>query len=411
MNTGMGALRKSSRERILDAGRDIGIVDGLDASGVRAVARQAEVTPSLVSYHFKGRDALLAALHEHVMAEHYADLSRQLASVAELPDHLRSPASFLTSVISHLVNAQRPLTLLLLELRMHAAMSTDQVNTSPATHFWQEFGAMFDLSDEEIWSWAIVADGALWYAILDEHPVVTQTWVGRAFSRMSTRLAGLPDQPALSPLHEETTEKPIEVAPTTKLHSRSQDVTKAAIRLIARGEKISHRAIAKEAGMPLATTAYFFSSINHILADTYKTIYAMMMGDLGTFSGRSSQGLIRLDGKVAPLPALFGKLILYTAQDKENNILTRRFRDARGLSSLKILRRMGLEVDRLDGLVWTLCHGPYSPMIFGHPASERSARYESNLTQLISRLFGCMLPDGADIRSSINADGTVRPTR
>ncbi len=393
----MTAVRKTSTERMLAVGKDIGILEGIEAVGVRAVARQAEISPSLVSYHFKGRDALLTALHEFVMAEHYAILSNLLAKAAELPDHMRSPAAFLAPAISHLVHAERPLTLFLLELRMHAGMSTEQVDTAPATRFWQDFGTVFDLSAEEIWPWTIITDGVLWYAILDDNPLVTHTWVGRAFARMSARLAGLPDQPTEASFDEQPVALREDNPSTEERPPGSQNVTQAAIRLIARGEKISHRAIAKEAGMPLATTAYFFDSKDHILADAYKTIYEMTIGGLGTFSSRSSQGLILLDGKVAPLPALLGQLILYTARDNENSILSRRFRDARGLSSLKILREMGMEADRLDGLVWTLCHVAYSPIIFGLPASERSTGYEANLTRMVARIFGCLLPDGVTI--------------
>ena len=386
----MVAVRKTSTERMLDVARDIGILEGIEAVGVRAVARQAEISPSLVSYHFKGRDALLAALHEHVMADHYADMFDQLAYAAELPDHMRSPSSFLTAAVSHLVHAERALTLLLLELRMHAGMSVEQVDTDLALRFWQEFRTIFDLSEDETRSWAIIADAVLWYAILDTNPLVTQTWVGRAFARFGARFAGLPDRPTEAAFFDEPAPPPPEdPSAGEERPSRSQEVTQAAIRLIARGEKISHRTIAKEAGMPLATTAYFFSSKNDILADTYKTIYAMMIGDLRAFPGRPSQVSIRLDGKIAPIPALFGRLILYTARDEESNILSRRFRDTRGLSSLKVLRQQGMDTaDRLDGLVWSLCHGPYSPVIFGLPAAERSAKFEAHLTQVSARMFG-----------------------
>ena len=84
----------------------------------------------------------------------------------------------------------------------------------------------------------------------------------------------------------------------------------------------------------------------------------------------------------------FGKLIIHTARDSENTILSRRFRDTRGLSSLKALRQRGIEADRLDGLVWSLCHGPYSPAISGLPAAERAAAFIAHLGDLSDRMFG-----------------------
>lgn len=385
----MTAARKTSTERILDVARDIGIREGIEKVGVRSVARQADISASLVSYHFKGRDALLAALHEHAMQDHYADLSRQLARAAALPDHMRSPASFLTAMTSHLVHAMRPLTLLLLELRMHAAMTSEPVDTALAERFWQDFRTVFDLPDDLLWPWTVMADAILWYAILDDDPLVSQTWLGRAFGRFAARLSGFPDQPAeIDPLELAAAMEHPGDRPDEERSARSQDVTQAAIRLIARGEKISHRTVAKEAGLPLATTAYLFGSKNDILTDTYKTIYEMMIGDISAILEKSTGVAIKPDGKVAPIPALFGKLTLHTARDSENNILSTRFRDTRGLSSLQSLHRKGIEVDRLDGLVWSLCHGPYSPAIFGLPEAERAAEVDARLTDLRQRLFG-----------------------
>ncbi len=384
MSAGMATARKTSTERVLSVAREIGIREGIEGIGVRSVARQADISPSLVSYHFKGRDTLLAALHRDAMQDHYADLTHQLAKTAALPSHMRSPASFLTAAVTHLVHEMRPLTLFLLELRMHVALAGDQVDTAVAQRFWREFGATFDIPDDLIWPWTIMTDAILWYGVLDDDPLVTQVWLGRAFGRFAARLSGLPDQPAEAAFFEEDAapKDREEIAP-----SRARDITLAAIRLISRGEKISHRTIAKEVGMPLASTAYFFGSKNDILADTYKTIYEMMIGDLNVMV-KAAGFSIDADGKVAPIPALFGKLIIHTARDSENTILSRRFRDTRGLSSLKALRQRGIEADRLDGLVWSLCHGPYSPAISGLPAAERAAAFIAHLGDLSDRMFG-----------------------
>lgn len=381
----MTTARKTSTKRMLEVACDIGVRDGIEGIGVRSVAREAGIGPSLVSYHFKGRDALLAALHEHVMQDHYADLSAQLAKVAKLPGHMRSTATFLTAAVGHLVHDMRPLILLLLELRMHTALADVQVDTAIAQRFWRDVGATFGIADRMIFPWMIVADAILWYAILDDDPLVSQTWLGRTFARFAARLEGLPDHPTEAAAFEETTEQ--ESLTMEERPSRSQEVTQAAIRLISRGEKISHRTIAKEAGIPLASTAHFFGSKNEILADTYKTIYEMMIGDINALP-KSTGFPINIDGKVSPIPALFGKLTLYTARDGENNILIKNFRDKRGLSSLKILRQRGFDVDRLDALVWSLCHGPYSPAVFGLPASKRAAAFEAHLTDLSCRMFG-----------------------
>lgn len=392
MYMAMAAVRKASTERILDVACDIGVRMGIDAIGVRAVARQADISPSLISYHFKGRDVLLAALHEAIMRDHYADLLQQLDKVRALPGHMRSPSSFLTASISRHVHKFKPLTLLLLELRMHAFLLDDLVDVVMAWDFWREFGVVFDLPDRMIHLWAVIADAMLWYAILDDDPLVSQTWIGRALGRFAARLEGLPDHPVSTvpalPDVAAVSSEDGKQADDTRVSSRPQEITQAAIRLIARGEKISHRTIAKEAGLPLAATVYFFASKDDILADAYKMIYEMMIGDLRVVVGKSSQISILSDGRVAPIPALFGKLILHTARNGEGGALARRMRDARGTSSLKVLRQQGVDADRLDALVWSLSHGPYSPLIFGLPASERMARFDAHIADVSNKVFG-----------------------
>ena len=385
----MVAVRKPSAQRMLEIARDIGLREGIDGIGVRSVAREADIGPSLVSYHFKGQDKLLAALHERVMQDHYADLSRHLARAVALPRHMRTPGSFLTAAVNHLAHKMRPRTLLLLELRMHAALTEEeeQVDTTAAQQFLQEFGAAFDLPDTLVWPWAMMTDAILWYAILDDDPLITQTWVVRVFQRFTAKLAGLPDQATETALFDEDRDEANgkEAVPEGR-PSRSREVTEAAIRLVSRGEKISHRTLAKEAGIPLASIAYSLGSKKDILADTYKTIYEMMIGDI-TAQGKWPVFSISADGKVAPIPALFGKLILYTARDDGNDFLSSRFRDTRGLSSLKALHKRGVKADRLDALIWSLCHNPYSPTIFGLPASERADRFNGQLADLFQKLF------------------------
>ncbi|QZP07597.1 hypothetical protein [Caenibius sp. WL] len=387
MDARMVAARKTSAQRMLEIARDIGLRDGIDAIGVRSVAREADIGPSLVSYHYKGQDKLLAALHEQMMQDHYTDLSRHLAKAAALPRHIRTPGSFLTAMVNHLAHKMRPQTLLLLELRMHAALTEEQVDTAAAQQFWQDFGAAFDLPDTLVWPWAMMADAILWYAILDDDPLISQTWVVRVFQRFTAKLAGLPDQTTEDALFDEDRDEAEEKeAASQKRRPRSQEVTEAAIRLVSRGEKISHRTLAKEAGIPLASIAYSLGSKRDILADTYKTIYDLMIGDI-TAKGSWPVFSISADGKVAPIPALFGKLILHTAREDSNDFLSSRLRDTRGLSSLKALHRRGVQADRLDALIWSLCHNPYSPTIFGLPVTERADHFNVRLADLFQRLF------------------------
>ena len=389
MDAHMTPVRKASTERILDVARDIGIVEGIEGIGVRSVARHADISPSLVSYHFKGRDALLSALLQHVMEEHYRDLSILLHKTAVLPDHLLSPASFFSSALALLAHEARPRTVLLLELYLQVALAGHPVDPAAAEGFWQQAAETLSIPDALQWPWALASGSALWYAILDEDPIVSQVWIARAFYRLAARLEGLPDHPA----PEMPTKAPLENdEPSATVRkgraARSLEVTEAAIRLLSRGEKITHRTIAKEAGIPHSFTTYLFDGKSDILSDAYKVIYERMMKEMGTVPDQLFNIPVTVEGKAPPVSALFSRLLLHIARENDNPVLAERFRNTRGRRSQLTLNKLGFAADPLDGVIWSLCQGPYSPAILGLPPAERAAHIHAGLTRLAERLFG-----------------------
>ena len=64
----MGSLERRSRERadtrqrILDAAREMFVRHGYDATTMRAIAERIEYTPTAIYHHFKNKEALLAEL-------------------------------------------------------------------------------------------------------------------------------------------------------------------------------------------------------------------------------------------------------------------------------------------------------------------------------------------------------------
>ena len=90
-----------TREQILDAARDVLVGHGFAATTTRAIAEAADVRPSLVHYHFGGKQQLLAAVldreNERLLARQH-DLfagsqplaEKYLTSCAYLSEDLRS---------------------------------------------------------------------------------------------------------------------------------------------------------------------------------------------------------------------------------------------------------------------------------------------------------------------------------
>ena len=385
----MAVAATPSIDRILDSARDIAFREGIQGIGPRSVARQAEISPSLVSYHFKGREALLAALLDRLMEEHYAELNTLLHKVSALARHLRSPVAFFAGAMSTLAHQARPRTLLLLELYMQAALEGRALDPAPAKRFWQAAADTFAIDPEHRWAWALVTESTLWYALLDEDPIVSQNWLTRTFTRFAARLDRQPD-PRVEDLPPESDEPPeIPEPPSAKKgkSDRSLKVTEAVIRLLARGEKISHRTIAKEAGIPLASSAYLITDKSDILSAAYKLIYELMGKASKTIPTQLFVHPVTQEGKAPPTLALFGQLLLHNARENDNPLLSAHFRNRRGERSQLILQGNGIDADSLDGVVWSLCQGPYSPAILGLPPGERSLEMDARLNRLVEQLF------------------------
>jgi AcrR family transcriptional regulator len=72
-------------QALLDAALEVFARDGLQASSLRAIARQAGCDPALIYYHFHNKEAMFRALVEDRMVPVVEDLRRVAA-----PDDLRS---------------------------------------------------------------------------------------------------------------------------------------------------------------------------------------------------------------------------------------------------------------------------------------------------------------------------------
>jgi AcrR family transcriptional regulator len=57
--------RQDTRDRILDAAREMFVKDGVEAVTMRAIAKKIEYTPTAIYHHFEDKHALLRELAEH----------------------------------------------------------------------------------------------------------------------------------------------------------------------------------------------------------------------------------------------------------------------------------------------------------------------------------------------------------
>jgi TetR/AcrR family transcriptional regulator, tetracycline repressor protein len=77
---------KLDREAVIDAALRFADEEGLEAISFRRLADQFEVTPMALYWHFKDKDALLAAVADHVWDDTLRDLDRRMADPAASGD-------------------------------------------------------------------------------------------------------------------------------------------------------------------------------------------------------------------------------------------------------------------------------------------------------------------------------------
>ena len=76
-------MRPSNRDRILDAAVRVIQRDGVTAVTFDSVAAEAELTRGGILYHFRSREDLLAAIHQHLASQWEATLVTEAGRPAE----------------------------------------------------------------------------------------------------------------------------------------------------------------------------------------------------------------------------------------------------------------------------------------------------------------------------------------
>jgi DNA-binding transcriptional regulator YbjK len=383
----MSGTAASSPQKILSVARQIGMAEGVGAVGVRAVARAADFSSSAVSYHFQDRETLLAALHRTVQDEHYEHLSGMLDAVSGMPPHMRSLPGFVAAVICALAHSARQQTLLLLELNLNAA-TAGPLSAPLAESFWSRVADRFETAPDAIWKWRILAESATLFALLDRDPVVSTTWLTPLTFRFESRLGGW-RSPSRAQEAFDVDQEGAVLRDEFGLDPRPRavEITEAAVRLLSRYKPISHRTIAKEAGVPLAATTYFFNGKDDILEAAYRSIYRRLLGE--SIDPRACMSdPFTPDGDIKEPILLFGRLILALAREEAFTSLAEGVRNARGRSSMIALRNRGAAMDRLDGLLWSASQGSLTPLVLSQPISERDAFFRKRVQELAFDLFG-----------------------
>jgi AcrR family transcriptional regulator len=112
-----------TRQRILDAARDLFVERGYDATSMRAIAERIEYTPTAIYHHFRNKEALLSELG----AADFRALAQAFQQIGRVEDPLerlrRSGEAYVGFALDHPMHYQ----LMFMTPRPHPHVKTDQI--------------------------------------------------------------------------------------------------------------------------------------------------------------------------------------------------------------------------------------------------------------------------------------------
>lgn len=71
-----------TRQRILDAARELFVQNGFDATSMRAIADRIEYTPTAIYHHFQNKEALL----DELCSQDFRELARSFQKIGQVED-------------------------------------------------------------------------------------------------------------------------------------------------------------------------------------------------------------------------------------------------------------------------------------------------------------------------------------
>ena len=194
---------------------------------------------------------------------------------------------------------------------------------------------------------------------------------------------------------------------------RRDDLLAAAIELFAEGgsRAVTHRAVARRAGLPPATTTYYFASIDELLHEALAEHIVRWRADLDALSGLSGTGrpTLRVEDVTGIIRGVFAargpevaalELSIYLAAVRDETLRDRAGETVRGFEELVChwLERLGLrDTKRLAGALMALAAGAALRRQCGiYDEAEEAERLGEAIRDLVgARVLGRTTIDGA----------------
>ncbi|WP_150294046.1 TetR/AcrR family transcriptional regulator [Sphingobium estronivorans] len=380
---------------IVESAMRIALHEGAGSVTLRAVAQEVGIVPSAVIYHFKSLAGLLSAIYALIDESLMEWRAGRLSSLDDPLAHLMPAQAHIAATISHLVRHMSRHALLLQELnRMAVRGDIDlgdrmQRNDEADRHFWRTLFAALSMPADDAEVWTAVAQGLLPLIMLDTDDARRDALISAVIWRTQDRIARRPT-PLVPAKHD------LPLSPHSPAMPKGKEqIIQAATRIIgAQGlERLTHRRIAAEAGLSLASTTYFYATKNDIVVDAFRAIQRQAVQ--AVVNERTPQ-------------AEFVSTIVLTEEEEErwemgamvalNNAAIRSgelpelaltLRQLRGVDGLRWLQARGYrQADQLDGIVWSSATSSLAVRALIQPKGHRRDFLDRQSARIFDELFG-----------------------
>jgi AcrR family transcriptional regulator len=390
-------IQGDSADRLVDAGLELALDRGLGALTARALAERTGLSPSALNYHLGGREVLVGRVLERALTASQDWAARRLEEIGDEAGFpaWASPANILAAAIGERVNGFRPWALLLAEFESEAETSPqlrDGVGSQVAgtVEFWRSAAMGLGQTPSSAAVWSDLALG-LTQLFLGEEPTVAKApWIFDAAARAEIRMRRDP----IVPLAERGVGAAERLSAEAHASEGARRLLNAALRVIAEkgAERLTQREVAASAGLSLAATTYFFRTKAELIAAAFHELHRQVSAQaLATNDLQEGlAGAILEDGGESPAWRVraMEALQLASARDPSLAPTARELRATRGATSLRWLRSLGLDVDRLDAfVVSTTMSGVVQRTRFATPGQRRIALAEGQ-KRVLAELFG-----------------------
>lgn len=371
---------------------------GLREATARRVAEAAQVSVSLVNYHFKDRNGLIGAVYEDELVRHrdwLEDAAGALADAVTGPEHL---ADWLSAFVmrralnSDTVALERILWINAGRVPGLAGRAEDWM--AAVESFAGQISTQFQLgveAQDHLAEFYLSCDLLVSSAMSDQAGLTLANLAARRFAARLSGVGADEDAPPdlFDALHGALV-RSHERASTAPDHAASHRIIKAVLDIVARdgADAVNHRALAREAGVPLVATTRHFSSRSDILRCAFEHAHAALSQGARAEAGGawritrsqlaegSASILLTANGDIAVSMLIMEELVIFAQTDAALSGLARSLVAMRGETSLAVLRAVAeppTVVTRTDAFVWSLCTFGMVARLRLTPPGERAA--------------------------------------